>query len=315
MGTHVDFLEGLDPDMALKILTCLDDATDLVRASVVSRYWQKTVISNGLSKQLCVRTFPQLASVIRVVEPSHGNLGETERDHRVYASLFRALTAFPLANCIANPVSASSTDRYPEESIMNTVAPINTITLLGSYWSSIGTDDPDTPETLIYRLTANFCVITDIYLHPWQDPYTSCLCSSGFVRFQMGHPKSWKELNYDFIEAQECADDKFIWTYTSPVFPVAQENRLQRFKLPDPVLCIGGYLQIELLGRINKAIDDKYYLWRAWLNQSCTTSPLAWGIYKLQNCIHIEQAHGVGVECEWVDYDEPEMDGKDEIDL
>ncbi|KAJ0786220.1 putative reverse transcriptase zinc-binding domain-containing protein [Helianthus annuus] len=44
----------------------------------------------------------------------------------------------------------------------------------------------------------------------------------------MGHPKSWKELNCDFIAAQECVDDKFIWTYTSPMLPVSQVNFLGR---------------------------------------------------------------------------------------
>lgn len=43
----------------------------------------------------------------------------------------------------------------------------------------------------------------------------------------MGHPKSQSELDYDFLEAQECADDKFIWTYTSQVFPVAQVRWFQ----------------------------------------------------------------------------------------
>ncbi|KAI3818572.1 hypothetical protein L1987_12384 [Smallanthus sonchifolius] len=166
METHVDFLEWLEPDMALKILACLDDSADLVRASAVSRYWQNTVVSNGLSKQLCMRTFPQLASITRVVEPSHDNSGE--RDHRAYASLFRALTAFPLTCCIADAVSASSTDHYPAEGVMNTLYPIESIVHRRSYWSSKGTDDPETHETLIYRLTSSFCVVREINLHPFQ---------------------------------------------------------------------------------------------------------------------------------------------------
>ena len=41
-----------------------------------------------------------------------------------------------------------------------------------------------------------------------------------------------------------------------------QENSLQKFKLPEPVLCIGGYLQIELLGRVQKQeMDGLYYIW------------------------------------------------------
>ncbi|KAG5542513.1 hypothetical protein RHGRI_022150 [Rhododendron griersonianum] len=31
--------------------------------------------------------------------------------------------------------------------------------------------------------------------------------------------------------------------------PKIMENRLQKFKLPEPILCIGGIVQVELLGR------------------------------------------------------------------
>ncbi|GKD85454.1 hypothetical protein Tco_1356608 [Tanacetum coccineum] len=57
------------------------------------------------------------------------------------------------------------------------------------------------------------------------------------------------------------SDDKFVWTYTSGIFPVGQENLLQRFKLPEHVLCIGRYFQIELIGQVQKQeIDGKYYI-------------------------------------------------------
>ncbi|KAL7214348.1 hypothetical protein ACSBR1_026709 [Camellia fascicularis] len=43
---------------------------------------------------------------------------------------------------------------------------------------------------------------------------------------------------------------------------MAQENRLQKYELPEPVLCIGGILQIELLGRAQREeIDGLYYIW------------------------------------------------------
>lgn len=36
---------------------------------------------------------------------------------------------------------------------------------------------------------------------------------------------------------------------------------MQQFKLPEPVLCIGGYLQIELLGRAQRCdIDNLFYI-------------------------------------------------------
>lgn len=41
-----------------------------------------------------------------------------------------------------------------------------------------------------------------------------------------------------------------------------QLNRLQTFKLPEPVLFVGGYLQIELLGRVQRQeMDSLYYIW------------------------------------------------------
>lgn len=58
------------------------------------------------------------------------------------------------------------------------------------------------------------------------------------------------------------------WSYTRLcVVPtllkwLVQVSRLQKFKLPEPVLCIGGYLQIELLGRVQRQeMDGLYYIW------------------------------------------------------
>ncbi|KAL4586049.1 hypothetical protein LXL04_010680 [Taraxacum kok-saghyz] len=253
MEPKIDFLQCLESDMAFKILTCLDDSADLIRTSAVSHYWQNFVISNGLNKQLCLKRFPQLASITH--DPPNADVA--------YAALFQSLTKFPQSYCIADPVSASSTDNYPEESILNTLDPRVKILHRNSYWSSTGSDDEEKPETLIYNLTSNFCVISEIYLHPFQALFQLDfpIYSSKYVRFKMGHPKSWNELDRDFMESQECADDKFVWTYTSEMFPMAQENRLQRFKLPEPVICMGGFLQVELLGRVQKqAADGKYYI-------------------------------------------------------
>lgn len=41
MKTHIDFLRLLAVDVVLKILMCLHDPADVIRASAVSQYWQK----------------------------------------------------------------------------------------------------------------------------------------------------------------------------------------------------------------------------------------------------------------------------------
>ena len=51
-----------------------------------------------------------------------------------------------------------------------------------------------------------------------------------------------------------------------------QESTLQSFKLPRPVLCIGGILQVELLGREHRQhSDNKYYIWyEKYINPLCS---------------------------------------------
>ncbi|KAK9273880.1 hypothetical protein L1049_018692 [Liquidambar formosana] len=280
METCMDFLNWLERDMAIKILMCLDDPSDLVRVSTVSRSWHDFVIESGLFKQLCLRMFPQLSSVARVIESScrmrePADVGSSssmeweslERDHKVYACLarVRGCTSLAVRNCISLAISASSTDNYPEESIDNTLHARDIIAWRPSYWSSKGQSDPAVPETLIYKLVSDLCVITEINIHPFQADFQSGspIYSAKSVRFQMGHPKSPMNLESDLMGAacQQSADDKFVWTYNSQEFSMAQENRLQKFELPEPVLCIGGILQIELLGRVQRQeMDGLFYI-------------------------------------------------------
>ncbi|KAL0428931.1 UNVERIFIED_CONTAM: F-box protein [Sesamum radiatum] len=190
-----------------------------------------------------------------------------ERDHKVYAALLQALTRSKVSpkDCIANAISASSTDNYPDESVVNTLNPRDRFIRRASYWSSKGQSNPEVPEMLIYKLRAGIWVITEIDIQPFEAFFQpgKPIYSAKFVRFRMGHPKSPRELGSDLhhLPLQRPADDKFVWTYTSPEFPMVQENRLQPFELPKPVLCVGGYLQIELLGRVQRQeMDGLFYI-------------------------------------------------------
>ncbi|KAK7394840.1 hypothetical protein VNO78_15381 [Psophocarpus tetragonolobus] len=263
-----DFLNYLDSDMSLKILMCLDDPADLVRVTCVSRSLRQSVIANGLCKKLCLRMFPQLSRVAFVVELDQQRAKELAdiessysmewlvlmREHRVYAYLGRALMSTVAMNCIAKTLGASSTDNDPQESIDNTLEPRDNINGTYSYWSSNGQSNPNVPETLTYGLVSQICVITEINIQPFQAHFQtgSPIYSAKSVRFKMGHPKAF----LDSLDEEMC-----VWTYTSPEFPMSQENRLQKFKLPEPVLCIGGILQIELLGRVQRQeMDDLLYI-------------------------------------------------------
>ena len=51
----------------------------------------------------------------------------------------------------------------------------------------------------------------------------SPIYSAKAVRFRMGHPKSPNDLGCRLMgDPLPSADDTFIWTYTSPEFPMAQ---------------------------------------------------------------------------------------------
>ncbi|KAF3441273.1 hypothetical protein FNV43_RR15186 [Rhamnella rubrinervis] len=275
MDAGMDFLNFLETDMSMKILTSLEDAADLARISSVSHTWRQFVVENSFWKRLCLRRFPQLVKVARIVEVNNYEVNEPsvgsskskewetlEREHRAYAKLGGRCTSFAVEDCISEAISASSTDNFPEESILHTLEPKDVVGRRASYWSSKGQSDPSVPETLTYSLVSDFCIITEISVKPFKAYFQpgSPIYSARYVRFRVGHPKINLSLEIDSLD-ESSHDDKFIWTYTSQKFRMTQENILQKFKLPEPILCIGGILQIELLGRVQKQeMDGLFYI-------------------------------------------------------
>lgn len=141
------------------------------------------VVVNGLAKQLCLKTFPQLSGIVGVVNATEGSTNSVEvegnssvewavleRDHKVYASLLQAILKSKVSpkDCIANAVSASSTDNYPDESVVNTLNPRDRFIRRASYWSSEGQSNPDVPEMLVYKLSSGIWVITEIDIQPFE---------------------------------------------------------------------------------------------------------------------------------------------------
>lgn len=266
-----DFLEVLDSDVAVKILKCLEDPADVVRACSVSRSWRDFVIANGICKHLCVKLFPQLSGISRIINVTStrekfvdvgcSSTGEWEHlkfEHRAYTSLAWWLTSSEVGECTSDAISASSTDNYPEESVRNTLISNDRIGRRASYWSSSGQSNPEVPERLTYKLISDLCVITEINVQPFQAFFqpNSPIYSAKAVRFCMGC-----RISPDDGEGPPPTEGQFVWTYTSPEFPMLQENHLQNFKLPKPVICVGGILQIELLGRVQRQeMDDLFYI-------------------------------------------------------
>ncbi|KAK4740698.1 hypothetical protein SAY87_024286 [Trapa incisa] len=279
MDDFGDFVQYLGPDMATKILTLLDDPSDLARVCAASSSWRQFVIANDISKHLCLRLVPEVSGLAQFIEKnnmieplkvesnSNAEWEISRRNHRIYAFLAQGLSPSTEKNCLFEAISASSTDNYPEESIQNTLEPRDRIVDRASYWSSKGQSDPGVPETLLYRLISKLCVITEIHVHPFQAyfQFGFPIYSAKAVRFRAGHPKFPMDMTIDdYYKSQtghELDDGRFVWTYTSPEFPMVQENCLQKFKLPEPVICIGGILQVELLGRVQRQeMDMLFYI-------------------------------------------------------
>ncbi|GJN09306.1 hypothetical protein PR202_ga27303 [Eleusine coracana subsp. coracana] len=272
-----DFLDWVGLDTSVCIFDLLDDPADLVHAAAVSRSWRHFVIQNQFCKTLCTRICPEVTNFTRAVEvtrspPPAARASEStddadhrtrHKDHRIYSYLGGALvSANPSTDCILHCVGASSTDFFPAESIENTLEPLDRVNHRPSYWSSGGADDPDQPESLTYRLNSDLCIIDEIRIQPFKG---HPIYSSKAVRIRMGHSKLPPGLESFVTDDDEnlrvIADENYVWTYTSPEFPMLQENVLQSFKLPRPVMCIGGVVKIELLGRVQKQYtDDRYYI-------------------------------------------------------
>lgn len=70
---------------------------------------------------------------------------------------------------------------------------------------------------------------------------------------------------------------------------VKQENCLQAFKLPEPVLGIGGILQVELLGRVQRQeMDELYYIWSVSNNSQSLSLPAHRWCFEFNTCFFQE---------------------------
>ncbi|XP_051123318.1 F-box protein At4g00755-like [Andrographis paniculata] len=284
METGIDFVDYLEADVTSNVLAFLNDPLDLLRASSVSRNWRRSVVANGFCKNLWVRKVPQVANIAYAVEESNGVMRlkpsdvlsvhppawETlEKEHKIYTSLLQALTKpiiYP-KDCISFPIGASSTDREVEN-VTNTLIPVDRYPWGASYWSSKGHSDPNAPESILYRLNSNICIVSEIDIRPYKvfwEPGKP-VYSAKSVRFRMGHPKCLKDWEIKVGPVPQPSADEYVWTYTSPEFPMSQEYCLQPFKLPEPVVCVGGVVQVELFGRaLRNEIDGLFYICLAYI--------------------------------------------------
>ncbi|OAE29127.1 hypothetical protein AXG93_1390s1100 [Marchantia polymorpha subsp. ruderalis] len=283
----------LDDDTIIYILKYLVAPSDVANASVVSRSWRQHVLEGQLWRGLCHREFPELGLIDDVIEidilrrvegagSSNTSYQSTlEKNHRVYRQLYWEMTQTPLLerNCISAAIAASSTDKFPEESIHETLhpnskRPRDIHDSSWSYWSSTGQKDPRVPESLTYKLLSSLCLVHEIKIRPFEAEFQhgNPVYSSKYVRFRLGYENPRRPSCSDDMLKMDVECDKplefpwtpgpppeYIWTYVSPEYPMDQRDSLQTFKLPRPVLCMGQILQVELLERVQTQLQDLLY--------------------------------------------------------
>ncbi|GAU40161.1 hypothetical protein TSUD_292660 [Trifolium subterraneum] len=243
MKTNMDFIQWLGPDLSMKVLSCLDDPGDLVRVSAVCSSWEHFVIENGLCKQLCLKMIPEVSGVVPriegfVIEPDrdmhnhyYTKWGCLKRNHKLYANLAFGFTPRK-NNCISRCMQVSLYRNYDENE-----------------------------NLVLYRLCSNFCLVTEINVQPFLAYYDNGLqmYSTKAVRFRLGYRRCGKEIaSMTDLDKLSPFIRNYGWTYTS-IFPMSHENKSQTFKLPEPVLCIGDVLLVELFVRGQKEKVDNFY--------------------------------------------------------
>ncbi|KAL2628823.1 hypothetical protein R1flu_013509 [Riccia fluitans] len=286
-------MDLLDDDTITHILKNLSAPADIANATIVSRSWRQHVLEGQLWKNLCHSEFPELRFIDEVIEIdiSRGLEGAgtscvyqstLEKNHRVYNQLYRGIMKTERnseRNCISSALYASSTDKFPQESIHETLVPHpkrhrDIHEMNGwSYWSSKGHKNPEEPETLTYKLNSPLCLIEEVKIRPfkadWQ--FEHPIYSSRYVRFRLGYETPRPSRSEDVLSTDTDGSKplefpwkpgpppQYTWTYVSSEFTMEQRDVLQVFKLPQPVLCMGQIFQVELLGRAQTQLQDLLY--------------------------------------------------------
>ncbi|XP_051124510.1 F-box protein At4g00755-like [Andrographis paniculata] len=189
-----------------------------------------------------------------------------EKEHNMYNKLRIALSkARVFSKDVRKYVmGASSTRNYPKESVVNVLLQSDSYNTKPSYWSSVGHAHPDICESILFKLDGSMRVITDINIRPYLEwlHQGNFVHSARSVRFRMGYARcpGYFAMNANNFPLSHIVDEHFNWGYTSAEFPMEQIYGLQRFTLPEPVLCLGGFLKIELLGMVQQdPVDNMYY--------------------------------------------------------
>ena len=201
-------------------------------------------------------------------------------------------------NLAAEALCASSTDNV-EEKVEHVLVPRvrGGTHKRPSYWSSAGSTSPNAVDYIVLRLAVPIAVVHAVYLRPFRAYFQprKPIYAPLRVRFHVsmaptGHRHQYRHRagagyggygggNGGFTPGgfsdppggagiNHCQSGtgsgrngggfgSYLWT--SPEYRVQPRDELQRFELPHAVLCVGGMVQVELLGRCRSQESDGMY--------------------------------------------------------
>lgn len=146
----------------------------------------------------------------------------------------------------------------------------------------------DAEDEVTYRLAAEVCVVHSVQLRPYRAEVRRAIFCCHIVadtrtgwmlrlQWQQGAPiYAPLAVRVHLTSLSEDAGGyglKAHAPYASEAFPVAHADELQTFTLPRPVLCVGGVLRLQLLGRAQRQrADNRWYV--CLVHVRCRGTPL-----------------------------------------
>lgn len=237
------------------VFSFLDAPHELARVRLVCSAWARLADDGSVWRAKC----REVPAVQAALESSSSSTKKGRRyaprlftrnlktaDNALWKPLFRELSTFPMKGAgtghleyklLRQGLRASSSD-HPSQGIHQTLNPS-----LQTFWSSKGSADDQSSEFLVYRLVQPICIVHSVSITIYRAGYQKGIPVYG--------PQSL-QVSVGF------GPEKEDMHYTSPVYPVDNSAVEQTFELA-PELVAGGFLRIDLYGRVQTQPDDDLY--------------------------------------------------------
>jgi len=223
-------MEVFSMEILLHVFSFLD-AKSLCTASRVCKAWYQISQDRSLWKALLAK--PKVTQLYSdQLIPLKDNWKTLYSELASLDLTSNGALSFPL---IKEGLEASSTD-HKKQTIKQTLDGLE-----HTFWSSVGNENPETNESLIYQLCQPICAVFSISIRPYRASY------------QLGQPiyaPRSIQISIGF------SPEDYHWK--SEVFPVINEHETFTFSI-SPYMAIGGYIRLDLYGRYQTQPSDELY--------------------------------------------------------